>query len=525
MIPNVTCLVPRLLWGVAGLLCVFLLSACESLPANSNNPVSAAFDAAETTALGRVLAPLSAEHAGVSGFNVLDTGREALNARLALIEAADHAVDAQYYIWNSDASGRYLARRLLVAADRGVRIRLLLDDVNIGDRDNVLAILDSHPNVEIRIYNPFASRAGLAKGLDFLGEFGRLNRRMHNKTFVVDGAAGIVGGRNVGDEYFDMHPQLNFRDRELLAVGPIVRDISANFDAYWNSPWAYPISLLTRDRANASGAASALNDIRSRVNDASELRYTVPMDAAAGLTFARALASQLTWAPAELVFDEPTPQMGDHAIRGLAAQALGRQTAAAQSDVLIESAYFVLGDEQLKNAAALTRRGVRVRVLTNSMASNDLATNHAAYARHRRAMLERGLELYEFRPDAASCKELITDTALCSTPVEYGLHAKSVVFDRKVLYVGSFNANLRSTYLNFETVLIVHSPELAERVARDIETNLQPVNSWRVQLDSAGRLAWADADAAVEYDHEPMTSWWSRFKVGILKMLPMEKYF
>jgi cardiolipin synthase C len=509
------------LFGVPALF--FLLSSCATLPSNVAKPLSSAFSQPQTTALGQITSSTAVAHAGQSGFRILDTGRQALRARLALIEAAQHALDLQYYIWNSDASGAYMARRILLAADRGVRVRLLLDDVNIGGRDPLLAALDTHPNIEVRIFNPVAARKGAARMLGFLGDFNRLNRRMHNKIIVADGALGIVGGRNIGDEYFDLHAHENFRDRDMLAAGPIVQDISRNFDAYWNSAWAWPVTSLAGGRLKPEALDPALARARAHAADHSMLLDVPPQDVQAGLAAVCEMTSQLTWANAELVYDPPVPKDAADSDTGkLTAQTLGALTRAAQHEVLIESAYFILGDAQLDNVRRLTARGVKIRALTNSLASNDLTTNHAGYARRRTAMLAKGLELHELRPDAAACVIWIEAAGYCGKG-RVSLHAKSVVFDRKILYVGSFNINLRSVYLNSETVLVIHSPQLAERVARDIELGMAPDNSWQVSRDANGQLRWSSG-AGQTWTHEPDTTFWRRFTSGLFGLLPMEKY-
>ena len=228
---------------------ILSIGACAGLPTDVERPLSHAYKEPQKTALGQLVAPQQAKHPVTqSGFYILDTGRQAFVERLALIEAAEKSIDAQYFIWNSDLSGRYMAYRILAAADRGVRVRLLLDDVNIKGRDEVIAAFSSHPGIDVRIYNPFAERKGVRKWMKALSEFSRINRRMHNKTFVVDGAFGIVGGRNIGNEYFDMAAErgMNFRDRDILAAGPVVEQISSNFDVYWNSSWAHPPESLIK---------------------------------------------------------------------------------------------------------------------------------------------------------------------------------------------------------------------------------------------------------------------------------------
>jgi len=504
-------------------LAMLLLQGCASLSPQAALPLSQAFDRPAETRLGRQALAAAEPHAGDSGFLILDSGQVAFLQRAALIEAAERSIDAQYYIWNSDVSGRYLARRLLLAADRGVRVRLLLDDINVAGRDAVIAALDRHPSIEIRIYNPSAVRAGPGKWLAFAGDFRRLNRRMHNKTFVVDAALGIAGGRNIGDEYFDLDAQVNFRDRDVLAAGPIVREMSANFDAYWNSAWSWPIGRLAPAAVNDQDIAAQFAQARTAATDTTGLTAAPVQDAGAGREVVLQALTDASWAPAELVFDPPVQDMYAAADQPKqTAQALGRLVDRSESEILVESAYFILGAEQIDKLARLRARGVRVAALTNSLASNDLVTNHAGYARWRPAMLAQGLELHELRPDAAACRVWITATDFCHRGT-VSLHAKSAVFDRRTLYIGSFNVNLRSIYLNGETVLIIHSPELAQRVAADIETGMAPDNSWQVSLDADGRLRWTSATGTV-WSHEPETGWWRRFKSGLFSLLPIEKY-
>jgi cardiolipin synthase C len=504
-------------------LAMSLAASCASLPPPAAREPVVAFTRATDTGLGALAASAAAPHAGLSGFLVLDTGREAFLQRIRLIESAERSVDAQYYIWNGDRSGRYLACRLYAAAERGVRVRLILDDMNILGRDAVIAVLDRHPNIEVRIFNPSPNRGGVGKWLAFAAEFQRLNRRMHNKSFTVDGAFGIVGGRNIGDEYFDLHPAANFRDRDVLATGPIVARISANFDAYWNTELSYPIDLLAPglEGADDSGAS-----IRQACNEAEEAIESVHGPAPAAGE-ARALVAQslagFTWAEAELVFDPPASgrDTGSDEPRpaALALQALVDQ---ASEEILVESAYFILGDEQLERLASLRAKQIRVAALTNSLASNDLTTNHSGYARRREEMLAAGLELFELRPDAEACVVWVQGRDDCG-PAAVSLHSKSAVFDRRIVYVGSFNINLRSMYLNSETVLLIHSRQLAGEVAEAIEMAMAPANSWRVNREPGGRITWSGRDGE-RWTHEPATGYWHRVRASLFRLVPMEKY-
>ena len=224
------------------------IAACGSLPPPADQLASQHFADPAATELGRLSEQAAAAHVGLTGVRILDGGADAFTERLALIESAQRSIDAQYYIWNSDLTGQYMAQAIHAAAERGVHVRLLLDDINVAGRDATIAALDSHRNIEIRIYNPFPQRTGVRKMFDLVTDFSRLNRRMHNKSFTVDGAVTIVGGRNIGDEYFDANPELIFRDRDVVVIGPVVDQVGAMFDAFWNSELTYSIAALSSKR-------------------------------------------------------------------------------------------------------------------------------------------------------------------------------------------------------------------------------------------------------------------------------------
>jgi putative cardiolipin synthase len=509
---------------LAVLVATALSCSCTALePAVHRGDGSAPIERSATS-LNSDAAAERAARAGLSGVRILDTGLDAFTERAALIEAAERTIDAQYYIWNSDLTGAHLAERLYAAAERGVRVRLLLDDVNVAGRDAVIAALDTHPNLEVRIYNPFVKRKGLGKALGFLREFARLNRRMHNKSFTVDGAVAIIGGRNIGDEYFDADLELNFRDRDVVAIGPVVEQVDGMFELFWSSALAYPIAQLTDAPLSPTDGAKRLDRVRSQRDALAQLGLPVVLDESSARPLVKDSWRRMTWAPATLVHDVPpapdavaesdTPQP--------TARALGALARAAERDVLIESAYLVMDETTLAGIAAIRARGVPVRALTNSLASNDVFANHAAYARRRKGMVEAGVELWELRPDAASCGTVVAVAGGCDGERAMGLHAKTFVFDRRTVYVGSLNLNLRSTYLNAETAMIIESPTLAEEVAASIETNLAFPNSWRVEIDGGRGVTWNDAQN--RFRHEPATSWWLRTKAGFVALFPLEKY-
>ncbi len=484
--------------------------------------------AAGESPLAQVLKVASAGHPGTSGVLLVDTGSQAFSERDALIDAATRTIDAQYYIWNSDASGRYMAGRLLAAAERGVQVRILLDDINVADRDAVLVAFANHPRVEVRIYNPTASRSGIGRLFDFVRDFDRLNRRMHNKAFIVDGAVAIVGGRNIGDEYFDLDPARNFRDREVLAAGPVVAGVTAGFNEFWMSRWTFLASSLAGDPLSPAQLATAHDRLDAAGADLQALGHAPPAVRAGADKYASDLLLRLVWAPVQLALDLPpdTEAMDDSSRPQAVAQALQRLTLSAQSEILLESAYLILSDDSLAEMAELAGHGVSIRALTNSLASNDLVTNHSGYARHRKAMLASGIKLFELRPDAAACQRLITTAGACADTREFALHSKSLVLDRRIVYVGSFNINLRSTYLNSETALIIDSPVLAERIALSIDELMAPDSSWQVLRSASGGLEWRTdtASGLVVTRHEPMTGFWRRVESRIFRLFPMEKY-
>ncbi|MCB1684295.1 MAG: phospholipase D family protein [Pseudomonadales bacterium] len=462
--------------------------------------------------------------------HLLDTGDEALRVRAALIDAASCRIDLQYYIWNSDTSGRYLVSRLLAAADRGVHIRLLLDDINVASRESLMALLATHDNIEVQIYNPFSQRRGLGRAMNLASEFGRLNRRMHVKSFTVDQSVTILGGRNIGDEYFDLHHELNFRDRDVLVTGPVVDQTMAMFEEFWNWSLSRPVAELTGTVAKPDMDWQA-HWIRESGEKMNRIHPVLPENNTDGRRYLVSVFSQAITAPAHLIHDPPpdarSPAGTDQVQPG--SRTLMDAAAESRSDLLIESAYLVADEQMLNRMTQLQDRGVRIRALTNSLASNDVTANHASYARRRKDMLRSGMEIYELRPDAASCPDIILNGSACGADHIFGLHAKTYVIDLKTLYIGSLNLNLRSRFLNAEAGVLIENRPLATRVARDIEANMTPDNSWRPVLDEHNRLRWIDGGEGGSpeklIDHEPEVGWLRRLQAGLLGLFPIDRYF
>ena len=496
---------------------VAILSGCGSLPdevLHPNEPIITSLPSA-LTELSKAYQPKPAT-SETSAVLLQDKGWDALAQRLALIETAEHSIDIQYYIWNSDASGHYLASRLLAAADRGVKVRVMLDDINLNEREDLLIALNSHPQVDIRVFNPIPTRRGVTKWVNFLGDFSRLNRRMHNKSFTVDGAFSVVGGRNIGDEYFDLSEEINFRDRDVLVMGSVVGDIQTSFAAYWDSTWSYPVDLL-------GGEASSYLPVLDEIAAPIYTNYPVlPEGNKAAYQFLEELTAKMTWVNAHFVSDRPVPLDKDNTSEPKAtAKALAKLASESDKEILLESAYLIFDDAQLEGWQELVSKGVEIKALTNSMASNDLTTNHSGYAGRRKDMLEHGIQLYELKPEAGLCEESTRDITKCAPTLPYGLHAKSAVFDDRIASIGSFNFNLRSTYLNTESILIIEDQQIAESLASDIEHAMDEENSWHLKLQKDD-VRWYSGDKS--WEKEPETGRWERFESQFLQLLPIEKY-
>jgi putative cardiolipin synthase len=492
-------------------------AGCAPLPPPPQLAPAVAAAPAPATHLDRANEPLEVEHPNASGFVVLAQARAAFAARARITDLAERSLDVQTYIWHADLTGNYLASELLRAADRGVRVRLLLDDLDARSRNDQLLALDAHEGIDVRLFNPLPSRRGKAAAAgDFASSFRRLNRRMHIKNWIADNRVAIAGGRNVGDEYFGASAHVNFADSEFLMVGPVVRQGTAEFDRFWNSTEVYPITTLNPDAAEANRQLEqmrvAMEDYieRARNSDyADELRE----DALVGALVGGRLS--LVWTTGfQLAADDPSkanpdaPPVGSDVLRML----LPRMRA-AQRDVLIVSPYFVPGDEGTRLLVGLAGQGIRVRVLTNSLAANDVAAVHGGYSRHRKALLEGGVELWELKPFGTAQDHSLLGSSGAS------LHAKALTIDDDGLFIGSYNLDPRSTELNAEMGVYVESAPLAgefrDRVVGLLDSNM----AWRVQLER-DKLTWTDASTTVE--REPDASIGRRFQAWLARLLPLD---
>ncbi|NHZ81687.1 phospholipase D family protein [Massilia sp. CCM 8695] len=493
------------------LLLAATLSGCAGLPALDSRAASQYIAATGDTRLGAAMAPLGAMHPGMSGLHSLANGHDAFAARAMLAGAAERTLDVQYYIWRNDTTGILMLNALRAAAARGVRVRLLLDDNNTKGLDPMLAALDADPHIEVRLFNPFAMREHRALGL--LGAFSRLNRRMHNKSFTADNAATIIGGRNIGDEYFGVEGGMLFVDLDVLAVGPVVDAVSRDFDRYWNSRSAYPVSLLVGPAAGGAQRLAAQGD------EARDYLAAVRASPFAAQLAGRSLPFE--WARTTLVSDHPDKVLGTEAPETRVAYQLRRLLGEPASTVELVSAYFVPGKTWAANFVAMAARGVEVRILTNSLEATDVAAVHAGYAKWRKPLLEAGVTLYELHrgvdggPDAAKKGKLGSSRS--------SLHAKTFSVDGKRVFIGSFNFDPRSADLNTEMGFVIESPAMAARMARVLREQV-PARAYRVRLAPGGALYWTErvGDKEIRHDTEPGTGFWQRAAVGILSTLPID---
>jgi putative cardiolipin synthase len=467
-------------------------------------------------------APPAAAGPEPSGIHPLFDSREAFAARLALAQRATRSLDVQYYIWRNDTTGRLLFEALCAAAERGVRVRLLLDDNNTSDLDEILATLDAHPGIEVRLFNPFALRRPRIVG--YLTDFFRLNRRMHNKSFTADRETTIVGGRNIGDEYFGATGDVLFVDLDVLAVGPIVADVADDFERYWASKAACPVERLLPRRRAARSLWHATGPRRPGAHPARDAYVA----AIGELAFGRALVERrlpLTWAPTHMVSDDPAKVFD----RGVRKAYLPRQIVAIvgtpRATFDIVSPYFVPGASGVRTFARLARQGVRVRVLTNAFEATDVAAVHAGYSKRRKALLEAGVALFELRRTSAviGAAERGGHHAGRLGSSGSSLHAKTFAVDGTRVFVGSYNFDPRSAKLNTELGFVIESAALTQHIAATFE-NAVPGNAYEVRLTPQGTLYWIERGAGgeVRHDVEPGTRWWQRALVRLLGKLPLE---
>jgi putative cardiolipin synthase len=518
-------------------LIVTALGACSTLPPGSwySKSVSKALTDPQTTTLGRAFVEEQRAHDPDSAFRIIPTGADGFLLRMQMVKAAERTIDLQYFVFQGDNTGRLLTGAVLHAADRGVRVRILIDDGETEDGDEQITLLEAHPLIEIRFFNPFAYRghAKLLRAVEFAFNAARLDYRMHNKLLVVDNAIALIGGRNIGDAYFQIDPEGQFADDDVFTVGPIVARLSATFDEFWSSPLSIPVVALS----GAAPTPTALGEHRKELKDDDRQLKTEGLDyvtrVASGEPFESLVSGRLplVWAHVVLVCDSPdkkSVENGDMVGR-LMRRKVAEVMSAVREELLMVTPYLIPGSEGMQLITDLRRRNVRIRVITNSLESSTVLLAQSGYMRYRQPLLASGVELYEIRSMLGNTRGS-GQTVTISRFGNYSLHAKLFVFDRKKVFIGSMNFDQRSLHLNTEIGLIIDSPVLAQQVAARFEAMVKPVNAYelfvRVPLAGAApSLGWRTEEdgKTVEYEREPARSAWQRFKAETLSLMPLDR--
>jgi putative cardiolipin synthase len=542
--------------AIASFVLAIVLTGCASLPPGSNHTrtPSTALSQPETTPLGKRFAAQAGRHPGLSGFQLLQRGIDSFLLRAQLVNAARRTVDIQYYIFAEDDTGKHLQHAILRAADRGVRVRLLIDDTNsfgTPGAQEILSALNDHRNIELRLFNPFYYRDDIPalRAIDAALNAPRVNRRMHNKLFVADNAVAIVGGRNVADAYYGAGSTqtvvlglpagaepIRFGDFDVAAIGPIVPELSQTFDAYWNSALSVPAQALApalRDTASLPEARAELAAHASNGDPPEIERRLASGEPLSGLLAGRV---RLVWARASVVADPPekaAPRIGEP-VRSPIARALVEPIAGVDRDLVIVTPYFVPGPSVSSLIEDALRRDVRVRILTNSLASTDVPAVHGGYRKYRRPLVESGAELYEVRamPGSSRGGSGLRGSGAASgrgSDAPFALHAKLYVYDMRRVFVGSANFDRRSFAHNTELGLMIDSPELARQIVARFDRFASSASSYRVVMGPAGpfgrQLRWRTQQdgATADLDEDPDATPWRRAQAGLVSLLPFDE--
>ncbi|WP_257223821.1 MULTISPECIES: phospholipase D family protein [unclassified Acinetobacter] len=511
---------------------VLTLSACSTLPKQQTQPVEYAFNTpTDDTSLAKIVLPLREQNPNLTGYHVLYDPLEALAARIELINKAEKSLDLQYYIWDNDKIGALALHAMIKAADRGVKIRLLVDDNNAKKMEGIYMALDQHANIDVKLYNPYRFRH--FRPVDMVLDLKRINRRMHNKSFIADNQIALIGGRNMSNQYYNVSDNYQFSDVDVMLVGAASDEIIHSFDEYWNDDYAFPVRQLVNPRHYSLRFDSLKQQLDDYNQEATVVNYLDLANRSHAFDDWLNNKIQFDWVKAEVVKDSPSKikskaKKEEH----LNFQLLNRLDKPEQS-VDIVSAYFVpekKGAERLKNLSA---DGVKVRVLTNSFQANDVPLVHAFYSKYRQDLLEHDVQLYEFlsRPDAenlnTNTKELAEKAKVSLKGLSRSsLHAKLMAIDEKQVFIGSFNFDPRSAYLNTEIGVLLNSPRLAKAVHYTMDENLSKY-AYKLVLNADQQINWkiklSNGQTRI-YPREPKIKWWQKAGVKFISWLPLEGF-
>ena len=508
-------------------LLVLTLGGCATVPLHSlDRPPSSALADPQATRLGRQFLALSKAHDGLSGFHLIDAGVDGLTTRIQMVRSAERTVDVQYFIYRGDETGNFLTEELRHAADRGVRVRVLVDDGDTVAGDEHLLQLDGHPNIEVRVFNPFSYRRHnlILRNLEFVLHKSQLDYRMHNKLLVVDNAVALTGGRNVGNQYFQVDPRSQFADADVFVAGPLVATLSRSFDQFWNS------DLVAPARALGATARPYVPPPAIEIMPGSGIDYIAQADS--GKPYESLLGGQLplSWAPATVVYDSPDKKSIEaRTERGrLMGRAVESQIGSSDTELLMVTPYFAPSASELNVLQKVRAQGATVKVLTNSLQSTTSVAAQSGYDKDRFPLAQAGVQFYELRSQLDSTRGSGQSRQI-SRFGNYGLHAKLYVFDRERLFIGSWNFDERSLHINTEIGLFIDSTALAGQLVQRIDDMMRPEEAFRVLVveNSPGKpsLAWeTEVDHhLVRYTREPSRGWWRNLAQRFFRLLPLHK--
>ncbi|MFO1416379.1 MAG: phospholipase D family protein [Acinetobacter sp.] len=508
------------------------VTGCSTLPKHTIESIpetTLQVDTTQTT-LAQIIQPLQEQHPELTGYLVLFEPLEALSARLRLIDKAEKTLDLQYYIWDNDKVGALALHALIRAADRGVRVRLLIDDNNAKSTEGIFLALAQHPNIEVKLFNPYRFRK--YRALDMILDLKRINRRMHNKSFIADHQVALIGGRNMTNQYYNVSDNYQFSDVDVMLVGTAVKDISNSFDEYWNHEYAYKVQEVVKQSAHRLSYDSLKQQLDEHYKRITVQNY---LDLTSNSQAIDSLMSRdipLDWVKAEVVKDSPDKIKSKAKKKEHLNFQLIQQLEQPEKNVDLISAYFVPEKKGAKMLTDLAEDGIKVRVLTNSFKANDVAVVHAFYGKYRQNLLEHGVQLYEFLP-ALDKNDLDRHTEALAKKAKVNLkglsrsslHAKLMALDEKQVFIGSFNFDPRSAYLNTEIGVLLNSPPLARAVHTTMDENLSKY-AYKLVLDANKKITWQrqTPQGPVIYTKEPRMKWWQRAGIKMLSWLPIEGF-
>ena len=499
------------------ILLVMFASGCATLQDPPITPDVYSLPPADSGILAEISSQFKQTHAaGQSGFLLLTPNDEAMNWRLALIDQATVSIDAQYFIWQDDAAGKLLFNRLLKAADRGVRVRLLVDDLVFAPSDRSIASISRHPNFDLKIFNPGRVRESTLGGIgEFILYFKELNRRMHNKLFVVDNRLAIVGGRNIGNEYFGLGKKYNFRDLDVMVMGPVVEELSRAFDVYWNTKLAYPASAM-HDEETLEDLQVIREEHEEALRRDSDRLTSYPIEPIGWQRVLQKLPTLMKVGEAHFIQDIPVLFRGE---QYRLTDMLDQLAEPSEEEITIVTPYLIPVGTFLEDLAELSSEGVTIKILTGSMGANNHTAAHSHYKKYRRRILATGAQLFEFKHDPSPEMRDVSDVE----PIRanfISLHIKALVGDRKRCFIGSLNLDPRAIEINTENGLYIESVDLCGQMAEQFDWLMQPENAWRVTVDEENRLRWESSSGTVTI--QPARSFGQRIADFFFRLIPME---